>query len=321
MFLITVSDCYSGPQLSLAGKGRFMSGVWAYKVFDVTLRRKELITPSLMRCVFGGEAVRGMKMDAPDQRVKLLFPAPDGTPVRLPDAEDWYLRMRDVPAAQRPIARTYTLRRVNADAGEMDVEFVIHGTEGPASSWAIGAEPGAPLQVVAPRREHPGDSGGYEWLPSMQTSQVLLVADETALPAVKGILEQLAQRANPPRTQAFIEVPLRADCIDLSHLTFADIHWLPREGSGAAYGERLLAAVREQVWSPETATGCLPDVPEIAEGELMWERADAAQGAFFGWVAAESSAVKALRRYLLGERCFPRDAVTFMAYWSRGRAM
>ena len=45
--------------------------------------------------------------------------------------------------------------------------------------------------------------GAAGWL-----QQALLIADETAVPAAMGILEQLAQQANPPRVQAFFEVPV-----------------------------------------------------------------------------------------------------------------
>jgi NADPH-dependent ferric siderophore reductase len=48
--------------------------------------------------------------------------------------------------------------------------------------------------------------------------------------------------------------------------------------------------------------------------EVLWERA-AGSNAFYAWVAAESSAVKTLRRYLIGERDLDRSTVNFMAYW------
>lgn len=126
-----------------------MAGVKEYKVFDVTLARKTLLTPSLMCCVFSGEAVKKMKICSPDQRIKVLLPAADGTPSRLPDVGEWYKLVQAMPKEQRPIPRTYTLRSLDTVAGEMVVEFVVHGTEGPASAWALSAQPGEELQVVA----------------------------------------------------------------------------------------------------------------------------------------------------------------------------
>ena len=136
-----------------------MAGVQGYRLFNVVLARKQVLSPSMLSCVFSGEEVRHMKMDAPDQRIKLLFPSLNGTPAALSAEGSWWDQAKAMDAEVRPIARTYTIRRVNVDAGEMEVEFVMHGTEGPASAWAAAAEPGNKLQIVAPNRDHREDSG------------------------------------------------------------------------------------------------------------------------------------------------------------------
>jgi NADPH-dependent ferric siderophore reductase len=61
------------------------------------------------------------------------------------------------------------------------------------------------------------------------------------------------------------------------------------------------------------------DIQEEAEGELLWDKATSGDREFYGWVAAESSVVKMLRRHLIGERGVNHDAINFMAYWSKGR--
>ncbi|MBG6242353.1 MAG: siderophore-interacting protein [Candidatus Symbiopectobacterium sp. Dall1.0] len=292
-----------------------------YRIFNVVLAHKAYLTPSLMRCVFSGESVRQMKMDSPDQRIKLLLPPADGVFPELPDSDEWYCQWLALPKAQRSVMRTYTLRDVDAANGEMAVQFVVHGTEGPASAWAIQAQPGDALRIVAPCvGDDEGDSGGYEWLPTAEMTHALLIGDETALPAIKGILEQLAQQSNPVQVQAFIEVPLEADCVDMSAFAFAEVHWLPRKPQGASYGERLLHSVRAHVRLPDIRSEAeTTELHELAEGEVLWESASQTHGQFFGLVAAESSVVKNLRRYLSGERQVPRDIITFMAYWSRER--
>lgn len=292
-----------------------------YRIFEVELARKTCLTPSLMRCVFYGDAVRNMKMDAPDQRIKILLPPDDGVFPQLPDDGEWYRLWLALPKERRPLMRTYTLRDVDAERGEMVIEFVIHGTEGPASAWAMQSQPGDKVLIVAPNREYDGDCGGYEWLPPAEMTRALLVGDETALPAIKGILEQMARQPQPAQVQAFIEVPLEADCEDMGRFPFAEVHWLPRAALGAPYGERLLHSVREHAILPEATSQTASDtLQEIAEGELLWETASQTHSQFFGWVAAESSVVKSLRRYLSGERQVGRDTITFMAYWSRERA-
>ncbi|MDN0121863.1 siderophore-interacting protein [Yersinia aleksiciae] len=293
-----------------------MSGPSSYRIFDIKLKVKENISPSLLRCVFEGAEVNRMKLEAPDQRIKLLFSAADGQIPQLEKSDDWYRSYLALPKQQRPVMRTYTLRALRTEQNEMDVEFVLHGETGPASAWATHAKPGDAIQVVAPNADYPLDSGGYEWAPPAQMTQALLIADETALPAAVAILAQLALQANPPQVQAFFEVPVSGDCISLKQYPFAQVHWLPRDAeSHSAHGSMLVNAVRQWVQIPVVAR---VEGQSLAEnslgGEVLWERAEGAK-AFYAWIAAESSTVKALRRYLIGECGLDRSSANFMAYW------
>ncbi|MBS0055082.1 siderophore-interacting protein [Yersinia sp. Marseille-Q3913] len=293
-----------------------MSGPSSYRVFDIKLKVKVNISPSLMRCVFEGAEVNRMKLEAPDQRIKLLFPAEEGQIPQLEKGDDWYRSYMALPKQQRPVMRTYTLRALRAECNEMDVEFVLHGETGPASAWATHAKPGDAIQVVAPNAEYQLDSGGYEWSPPAQMTQALLIADETALPAAVAILEQLALQIKPPQVQAFFEVPVAGDCINLERFQFAQVHWLPRDAERhPAHGRLLVDAVRQWVQIPAMVQ---VEGQSLAEnslgGEVLWERAEG-EKAFYAWVAAESSTVKVLRRYLIGECGLDRSTVNFMAYW------
>ncbi|TNV21999.1 siderophore-interacting protein [Buttiauxella sp. B2] len=295
-----------------------MAGVQGYRLFNVQLVHKSQVSPSLLSLVFGGPDIANMKCNSPDQRIKMLFPSDDGSLPSLPEQGQWYQLLQELPKEKRPIVRTYTLRHIDRERQEVTVEFVSHGTEGPASAWAIASQPGDSIQIVAPNADYPEDSGGYEWTPPAGLRQGLIIADETALPAARGILELLATQQNPPRIQAFFEVPEQGDCVDLSEFSFASIHWLPRKPANATHGECLLSAVRNDVRVPKTA-GVTETVNEEAEGELLWDKATTDSNAFYGWVAAESSVVKMLRRHLIGECGVNHDAINFMAYWSKGR--
>lgn len=295
-----------------------MAGVQGYRLFNVRLARRTSVSPSLLSLVFSGPEVAQMKCDSPDQRIKILFPSEDGTPSTLPSEGQWYQLVQEMPKEKRPIVRTYTLRHVDRERKEVTVEFVSHGSEGPASAWAIAARPGDALQIVAPNARYPADSGGYEWTPPAGLKQALIIADETALPAARGILELLASQQNPPQVQAFFEVPEAGDCIDLSAFPFAEVIWLPRKPLNSAHGERLLSAVQQQARTPQPGES-REDINEEAEGELLWDKATSEDREFYGWVAAESSVVKMLRRYLTGERGVRHNTINFMAYWSKGR--
>lgn len=288
----------------------------SYRIFDITLQHKENISPSLLRCVFTGLEVHRMKLEAPDQRIKLLFPVGEGQIPQLENRNDWYRHYMTIAKAQRPVMRTYTLRALRGAENEMDVEFVLHGVNGPASAWATRAVPGDKLQTVAPNADFAADSGGYEWMPPLLTRQALLIADETALPAAMGILEQLARQVNPPRVQAFFEVPVIGDCRNMAKFPFAEIHWLPRDvGQRQPHGTLLVEAVRQWVNIPASVrTKAQSLVEHSLAGDVLWERAEG-DNTFYAWVAAESSVVKTLRRYLIGECNLDRSTVNFMAYW------
>ena len=224
----------------------------AYRLFNVELKRREQLSPALTRFVFGGPEVAEMKTLAADQRIKIFFPDASGQPPSLPGGSEWYQAYRSVEPARRPPMRTYTIRALRAEQEEVDVEFVLHGENGPASAWATHARIGDRLQLAAPNRQYGDDPGGYEWKPPAGVRHILLIADETALPAVAGILEELAGEAEPPVVEAFLEVPGEADILDLPAIPAARLHWLPRHQAGihSRNGERMIEAARQVIRKP-----------------------------------------------------------------------
>lgn len=296
----------------------------AYRLFNVQLKQRIVISPSLSRLVFTGVDIDQMTTLAADQRIKLFFPAPDGTPSDLPLQGNWQAARRALPAAHRPAMRTYTIRALRAEAGELDVDFVLHGVNGPASAWATDAALGNRLQIVAPNREHRGDAGGYEWQPPFGIRQVLLIGDETALPAIAGILEQLAKQPEPPHVQAFIEVPHEADCLPLPCGPNTQLNWLPRDVLGLPHGEAMIHAARELARLPAPISSDQRGKPAKdvdIEQKILWERAHPVDSEFYAWVAGESAAVMAIRRHLINERGLDRRALTLMGYWRLGRSL
>ena len=287
-----------------------------YRVVDLQLKRREMLSPSLLRCVFTGEDIDKIKHEAPDQRIKILL-AEHQSCQKLPVTEDWYGTFLAIPKAERPTMRTYTLRHLDVSQQEMWVDFVLHGDTGPASRWAQRAQVNTSLQIVVPNAEATTTSGGFEWFENPTLQEVLLVADETALPAAMGILEGLARRSNPPRVQAFLHVPLAADSQPIDY-DFAKIHWSSTECDGDAQ-QALLQAVRSCLTLPDYARSADQSLEEKSLSEdILWERAEPCER-FRAWVAAESSVVRTLRRYLIQECMLTRETATFMAYWSQGK--
>ena len=137
------------------------------------------------------------------------------------------------PPDRRPAMRTYSVRRHNPDAREIDVDFFLHGT-GPASTWAQEAVPGDVIGIGVPggRAVAPGD-----WY--------LLTGDEAALPGISRILEELPASA---RGHAFIEV--NGDEDELPVVTRSGVHvtWLHRGSAPAGTTTLLADAVRRLDW-------------------------------------------------------------------------
>ncbi|WP_439821054.1 siderophore-interacting protein [Pseudomonas sp. HLG18] len=296
-----------------------MASASPYKLFDVVLRHKQQLSPHLMRITLAGSAVSEMATWAPDQRVKLFFPAPDGSPARLSQDEGWYARLRSMLADRRPPMRTYTIRHLRADQGEVDIDFVLHGETGPASRWALRAQPGEPMQILAPdSRYSASEAGGFEWKPPQLLRQLLLVADSTALPAAMGILDELAVLADPPPAQVFLEVDSAADMLAVPDWPGLSVQWLIREQTGTTVaGALMVEAVRKAALPVDTSL--VNQAVELADvdvdQEILWEIAEAATEGFYGWIAGESAAVMNLRRYLIKERGIPRESLNLMGYW------
>lgn len=296
----------------------------------------ERLSPSFVRVTFAGAELAEMGVDGPwlDQRIKLVLPEEGG---ELPSLEgvgpDWYADWRALPPARRGHMRTYTVRDVQGYGADtrLVVDFVVHedGLAGPGGGWALRARPGDRIVLLAPRRGVP--FGGIEFTPS-DASTLLLVGDETAVPAVAGILAGLGCDA---RGTAFLEVPDALDIQDLPAPTGIEVRWLVR--GHREVGSRLVPAVRECLGLPGRPPGAaghdvdvdplLWETPEYSgSGEELRSQAvnptssDALDGVF-AWIAGESAMVTRLRRALVTEVGVDRRQVAFMGYWRRGVAM
>lgn len=300
----------------------------SYLLFDVTLLRRTQISPSIVRFTFTGPQVEQMATYAPDQRIKLFFPSSASSLDTLfnvvQQSDDWYAAYRGLPEGQRPAMRTYTIRALRADCAEVDVEFVLHGDNGPASRWAMNARPGDRLGITAPVIDAPGPHLGFEWKPPKGVRRILIIADETAAPAAVGILEELNGLPHPPKVEALLEVPHSDDAQALS--SAAKMRWLARDtDSTSQHGDLLLRAVRDVDLQQEIqALGGKPS--KVASGDLedseepLWEPAAVDDSApFYAWIAAETKVARQLRRYLVNECGLPKQYVTSMGYWRVGK--
>jgi NADPH-dependent ferric siderophore reductase len=322
---------------SAPAPARARDGRPAYRPFRVAVRRVVALSPSFLRVTFTGEDLGEFGTAGLDQRIKLVLPLEaDGSagyehlglfePAAVA-AGSWYELWRAAPAERRNPIRTYTVRGIRPELRELDVDFAIHGDGGPASRWVRAAGPGDELVVVGPDDASTGWRVGLDWHPGA-CDELLLVGDETAVPAVCSILESLEPGV---RASAFLEIPTRRDALDVA-LACPEhaVTWLPRDG--AEHGARLVPAVRDWVLRHRDllapAEAAAPagsgsrglDESDVAAG-LVWDSPDAAdRTGFYAWIAGETRAVVTLRRFLVKELGVDRSRVAFMGYWRRGRA-
>jgi NADPH-dependent ferric siderophore reductase len=294
-----------------------------YKLFNTTLARKTALSPSLCRFTFTGPDLAAMATGAPDQRIKIFFPDADGRPSALPNTAQWLATYKAVAPHLRSPMRTYTIRHLRAEAAEVDVDFVLHGETGPATRWALHAKPGDSVQIAAPNAAFAGNPGGYEWSPPQGVGRVLLIGDETALPAVAGIFDELSALDNPPQTEAFLEVPTSGDCIALPSWPGLKLEWLTRDTSEGHPGAgQLMVKAAERVATPNRVASDDEALKDIdIDTEILWEKAIPQSGAFYGWIAGESGAVMAIRKLLIKERGFDRRSLNLMGYWRQGKVL
>ncbi|MEP7244436.1 MAG: siderophore-interacting protein [Gammaproteobacteria bacterium] len=249
--------------------------------YPATVKRIEQLTPRMVRVTFTSTELADFGWSGPAAHLKLIFSSAEPT---LPTAASSSGAAASAASAgassepPRPTMRTYTPRRFDRDSRELDVDFVLHG-EGPASTWASQAAVGQTLTVAGPGRNYVVDPGA-DWF--------VLAGDDSAIPAIATILEQL-----PPTAQVtvFIEVVDAKDEHRISAASNATVTWLHRGEDNKIAGTLLEARLRDLQLPP-------------GSGRI--------------YVACESGAMRRIRRHLLTERSLSRDHVVTRGYWKLG---
>lgn len=155
------------------------------------VQRTERITPHMVRVVLGGEDLADFTVEHADSYVKVVFAVPG---VVYDEPFDVAKIRAERPRTEWPSQRTYTIRSVDPDAGEVTIDFVHHGDEGLAGPWAASAVAGDEIWLMGP---------GGAYTPSTDAPWHLLAGDESALPAIGAALERIPSGA---KVVAVVEV-------------------------------------------------------------------------------------------------------------------
>jgi NADPH-dependent ferric siderophore reductase len=239
----------------------------------VEVRRVERPTPRCVSVTFGGDELAGYEMRGPASHIKVLFAREGEERLSLPE---WGPEGPMLAEGQSmPPSRTYTPRSWDAARRELTVEFMLHG-EGLAASWAKSVKAGDVAAVTLP---------GGPYVIDAKADWYLVAGDESALPAIETILEEL-----PAGKPAHVIVEVEAG--EERSLRAASVTWSYRK-TGAETGVALERALRDFA-------------APAGEGRV--------------WVGCEAEVMRSIRRHLLFERGLDRAAIHTHGYWKRDTA-
>ena len=249
---------------------------------EVQVLRRTRVTPHMTRVTFGGSDLERFEFQGFDQWLRLAIPVHDGDrfdnlPARF--GVDGYLRYLALPKGTRPAIRNSTVRDFRRDPLELDVDLIAHGTGGVAAPWAASAQPGERAAFIDQGR-------GWRDVPA---DWLLIVADESGLPAAAGVLRDLPRDA---RGHAIVELFDLADGQHVDAPAGVQVHWLERP-AGTNPGSAALPVLAELTFS---------------------------QGRPYAFAVGESALAAGVRRHLVGTRGLAKEEVTFCGYWRLGRA-
>ncbi|MGP3698162.1 siderophore-interacting protein [Rhodobacter sp. NSM] len=233
-----------------------------------TLHSRERVGASFLRLTMACPGVEALSTGG--MHFSLLLP-PEGRPPVWPSLDG---RGRTCwPEGDDALHRAaYTFVSLDAKAGSFSFDLFLH--EGSrASAWAEAAPIGATAGIMGP--------GGGD-LP--EAAHVLLAGDETALPAIRRILEL----SSPDRRgRVLIETGDAADRCPLALPAGMDLTWLSRRA-----GETLLDALRSLDFDNREPPPYL-------------------------WIAAEQATVRAARAHFGRDPRVKGMRPYFSAYWRR----
>ena len=235
----------------------------------LTVKETARLTPNMIRVTFAGAELADIPPGREGANCKILLPTPGQ------DRAAFAAQLRDGP---RPTTRTYTVRHFRQTPLEMDIDFVVHGDEGPASAWAMAAGPGSFCGFAGPG---PVKIAGYvaDWY--------LVAADMSALPVAAATLEAMPRDATGV---AVFEITSEADRQPIDAPAGVAMHWLIH---------------------PD------PHIPSTAQEDFI-RGLDWPAGRVQTCIAGESGVIRALRAFLHLEKALPRADTYISGYWKIG---
>ena len=165
------------------------------------------------------------------------------------------------------------------DCDGLELCVLDHDDLGPGARWARELRSGDAVTLSEPEGSFTLRDGRYH----------VFAGDETAAVAFGAMLRALPDAA---RAYAVIEVDEPDDILPLDGPPGADLRWQYRHGQPAAASEALVKGL---------AAVDLPGQPGVA------------------YLAGEARTIQLLRRHLVADRGWPRQAIQMKPFWTPGR--
>lgn len=194
-----------------------------FSIASVT--KRENISPNMIRIRLKSEDMKSFPRRVEGGHVKLIVPIAGSS------EKDLSRLMNSIQVRKR--MRTYTVRHLHAQTGEMDIDFVTHGDEGPASAWAISAKIGDVIGLSSPGSPKLKTSGSHKYL---------IAVDMTAFPAAAAGVEALPANA---QGNFYTEILNPADIQPINAPAGINFYWIVNEDAGRS-SPALINAIKEQ---------------------------------------------------------------------------
>ncbi|MCH1883552.1 siderophore-interacting protein [Agrococcus sp. ARC_14] len=252
----------------------------APKFIELEVLQNQQVSPHIRRVTLGGDEVSAMTPQGYDQWFRFFMRREEQEALQVPKSPTtWFPQYLAMRSSLRPWIRNYTVRGFRLEDGELDIDFVCHEDPGPGAAWAMRAERGERAVLLDEGLLY--NDGGLE-------GDVLMVGDESALPAIAGICESLDEAS---RGVAIIEVGHGDDIQQFDSPTNLDVRWIERGSARAG---------------------------DAALEELRGLRIASDLG--YAYSAGEQMLATGTRRHLVRDRGMDKRHITFTGYWKLGKA-
>ena len=246
------------------------------KAHLLTVKRVQNLTPNMIRVTLDCPSLTDIDSNRQGAHCKLLLPNCNISKQEF--SQIISIKPSELSIDQRPIRRTYTVRYFRKDTLEMDIDFVNHGDNGPASAWARNAKLGDFIGLLGP---------AFPKIKEFYADWYLVAADMSALPLAAATIEAMPKKA---KGVAILEITSEEDKQIIQSPSGIQYHWIVHPNSHTPSTAQL-SFLKQMEWPPGIVQTC---------------------------IAGESGLMRQIKRYVTTEKNLPKTDTYISGYWKIG---